>query len=992
MRVPRGFSDELRAQADIVRVISDYVSLKKRGANYLACCPFHHEKTPSFNVNPARQIFKCFGCLEENELIWTQHGLRPIGEIKVGDFVLDKHGHWREVINVIYRSSDSLLGISTEAFRYDPLWLTPDHICIYVKQGDLVAAVPYIGQASDGEGSFSGRPKHAPGIGRYQDMLHLTEGAAESLRVGDYLLFPVIPEVERTLCPLRESSRVSPRENRVSGLRVAELPVLERTARLYGLWLAEGSADCESVRFTFHRNAKDTLAAEVISILKDEFGLSARIYEDTEKPNTCEVNCSEADLAWQLTYWFGRGAHKRLPAAALFWPSSVQKALLSGYRDGGGNQESLSVSISRQLSYGLFALAIQAGENIFLSRKTRKDGYTDKTGLNHKQHWQLYPRPVESLKGFYETVDGTTYYFTPIKAIERSSGSRRVVDITVSGTSSFTTKLATVHNCGKGGDVFTFVREIESCSFPEAVRIIADKCGVALPAMDSSHELAERDRWREELLQLNQWATEFFERKLTETAEGKQALDYLAERGIAEQTQRLFRLGYAPNGWNALSDYLRSRGASRAQIERSGLVTLKEGSTHFYDRFRGRLMFPICDSQGRIVAFGGRLLGEGEPKYLNSPETALYTKGQHLFGLNYAREAIRQRGFAILVEGYMDLLLPYQAGIRNLVASLGTALTQHQVRLLGRYTRKIVVNFDPDSAGVAATKRSLEALLGEGFKVNVLTLPDNLDPDQYIRARGAESYLRLLKSSQSFLDYIVTQAISEHDQASPAGKVETLNAILPYLKLVKDRLERAEHFERIADRLKIDSRLIREEFKRAVEGRQEQLSEQAVAASLAIKPAEKKLLEILLNQPTVRRRLISEIEEEDYQALRTAKLFRLLIQLERQGLEPSYAALSRELDDEDLVQDLLPQLLIGAGERGELDKELQQQWQREAYESLYALRVDKLVQQQAALQMEINQAQRLGDLRRAGELTAQKFELAKKERALAQMTMKMSLD
>ncbi len=993
MRVLRGFSDELRAQADIVRIVSDYVSLKKRGANYLACCPFHHEKTPSFNVNPARQIFKCFGCLEENELIWTKHGLKPIGEIKAGDFVLDKQGHWREVIKVICRSSDLLLGISTEAFRYDPLWLTPDHICIYVKREDLVAAVPYIGQTSDREVSFSGHQKYTSGVWRYQDKIHLTEVAAESLQVGDYLVFPVIPEEERTVCPLRGSGVINPSENQVGGLCVAELPVRERTARLYGLWLAGGSVGGGFVRFTFHRDAKDTLAAEVISILKDEFGLSAKIYESAEKPNTCEVNCSKTDLALQLTYWFGRGAqYKRLPAAALFWPSSIQKALLSGYCDGDGNREGLSVSISRELSYGLFALAIQARENIFLSRKARKDGYTDKTGLNHKEHWQLYPRRLESLKGFYETVEGTTYYFTPIKAIERSTGSRRVVDITVSGTSSFTTKLATVHNCGKGGDVFTFVREIESCSFPEAVRIIADKCGVALPAIESSPELAERDRLREELLQLNQWATEFFERNLTETAEGRQALDYLAERGINEQTQRLFRLGYAPNSRDALSNYLRSRGASRTQIERSGLVTLKEGTAHFYDRFRGRLMFPICDSQGRIVAFGGRILGEGEPKYLNSPETALYTKGQHLFGLNYAREAIRRRGFAILVEGYMDFLLPYQAGVRNLVASLGTALTEYQVRLLGRYTRKIVVNFDPDSAGVAATKRSLEALLGEGFKVNVLTLPDNLDPDQYIRARGAESYLKLLKSSQSFLDYIVAQAISEHDQTSPAGKVETLNAILPYLKLVKDRLERAEHFERIADRLKIDSRLIREEFKRAVEGRQEQLSERAVAASLAIKPAEKKLLEILLNQPTVRRRLISEIEEEDYQALRTAKLFRLLIQLERQGLEPSYAALSQELNDEDLVQDLLPQLLIGAGEVGELDQELQQRWQREAYESLYGLRLDKLVQQQAALQMEINQAQRLGDLRRASELTAQKFELAKKEKALVQMTMKMSLD
>src|SRR5262249_25373069 len=352
--------------------------------------------------------------------------------------------------------------------------------------------------------------------------------------------------------------------------------------------------------------------------------------------------------------------------------------------------------------------------------------------------------------------------------------------------------------------------------------------------------------------QLNQWATEFFEQNLTEEAEGRRALDYLVARGVSEETRKAFRLGYAPNSWDGIGGDFRSRGVSKTEIERSGFVTFKD-FCGFYDRFRGRLMFPIRDTQGRVVAFGGRILGDGEPKYLNSPETALYTKGLHLFGLSHSRDAIRQRGYAILVEGYLDFLIPFQAGVRNLVASLGTALTENQARLLGRYTRQIVVNFDPDSAGQAATKRSLELLLTEAFKVNVLTLPDNLDPDEYIRAHGPEGYLKLLKGSQPFLDYIVDQAISSNDQNRPTGKVETINAILPYLRLVKDRIERAEHFERIADRLKIDSRLIREEFKKAAEIRSERVSERIIKATLVVKPAERKLLEILINQGAVRR-------------------------------------------------------------------------------------------------------------------------------------------
>ncbi|MGH9937019.1 MAG: DNA primase, partial [Blastocatellia bacterium] len=227
--------------------------------------------------------------------------------------------------------------------------------------------------------------------------------------------------------------------------------------------------------------------------------------------------------------------------------------------------------------------------------------------------------------------------------------------------------------CSKGGGVFDFIMEIEGCSFPEAIRIVADKTGITVPVeTDNTREYEERESQRAGLIQMNQWATEFFEQNLIETAEGRRGFDYLIARGVSEDTRKAFRLGYAPNSRDSMGAYLRSRGASRTQIERSGLVTLRE-SGGFYDRFRGRLMFPICDTQGRVIAFGGRILGMGEPKYLNSPETALYTKGLHLFGLSHARDAIRQRGYAILVEGYLDFLIPFQAGVRNIVASLGTA-------------------------------------------------------------------------------------------------------------------------------------------------------------------------------------------------------------------------------------------------------------------------------------------------------------------------------
>jgi len=536
--------------------------------------------------------------------------------------------------------------------------------------------------------------------------------------------------------------------------------------------------------------------------------------------------------------------------------------------------------------------------------------------------------------------------------------------------------------CGKGGDVITFVMEIEGAPFPEAVKTVAEKCGIPVPAVaEDQKNYEERDRLRADLLQLNSWATEFFEQNLTETAEGRRALVYLDGRGVTEATRKQFRLGYAPNSWDAMSSYLTSRGASRAQIERSGLVTLKDAGG-FYDRFRGRLMFPISDTQGRVVAFGGRILGEGEPKYLNSPETPLYTKGQHLFGLYYSRDSIRNRDYGILVEGYLDFLIPFQEGVRNLVASLGTALTEHQVRLLGRYTRRIVVNFDPDSAGQAATRRSLEMLLAEGFRVNVLALPDNLDPDEFIRERGADGYLRLLKNSQPFLDYIVDQAVNANDQSRPTGKVETINAILPYLKLVKDRIERAEQFERIADRLKIDSKLIRQEFKKAVETRQEKVSTRAVTATVAVKAAERTLLQILLNCPPVRQQMSLKMAEEDYSGLRTEKLFRLIFEFERRQVEMSYPALSARLDDQELAQDLLPQLMIGDRDFESPDQDTLTKAGREAAESLYTLRCEKLAEKRAALQFEIKEALARNDTSRTNELMMLSRDLAKQEAEL----------
>ena len=238
----------------------------------------------------------------------------------------------------------------------------------------------------------------------------------------------------------------------------------------------------------------------------------------------------------------------------------------------------------------------------------------------------------------------------------------------------------------------------------------------------------------DDVIQLNSWALEWWQQQLESSKEARIARDYLVQRELSEETQKTFRLGYAPDSWEALSSYVRQKGATQQQIERSGLVVKKEEGTGSYDRFRGRLMFPVLDVQGRPIAFGGRTLKPDEgAKYINSPETAAYIKGRNLFGLNLTRDDIRRQGFAILVEGFLDLIVPYQFGVHNVVASLGTALTSEQAKLLSRFARKVVVNYDGDRAGVQAARKSIEILLAEDLEVKVLVLPDNADPDEFIR-------------------------------------------------------------------------------------------------------------------------------------------------------------------------------------------------------------------------------------------------------------------
>ena len=543
--------------------------------------------------------------------------------------------------------------------------------------------------------------------------------------------------------------------------------------------------------------------------------------------------------------------------------------------------------------------------------------------------------------------------------------------------------------CAKGGSVFNFVMEMERVSFPEAVRIVAEKAGVPLPAMEQDNRFEARRKESDEVIELNAWALEFWEAQLAgEGAEGGAAREYIEGRGISEETRKVFRLGYAPNSWDALSNHLKRKGATLAQIERSGLVVKKE-TGGFYDRFRGRVIFPVMDAQGRPVAFGARAMRpEDEPKYLNSPETAAYTKGRHLFGLNVSRDDIRRKKFAILVEGYLDLIVPYQFGVRNVVASLGTALTPEQAKLLGRFARKVVVNYDGDRAGIKAAKRAIETLLPEDFEVKVLVLPDGSDPDEFLRAQGVEEYNRRRGQAVPHIQFVLEQALRERNLRHPAEKAEAVEEVLPFVRAVRNRIQKREYFDMLLDALRVEEAGLRRELWKSVNAASADAGEvkRTVVRAETHPPtvAEQRLLELLVHDAELRHAVLPQLEEADFEALPTAAIFRALSELDRRGAAVDFASLGGLTEGDPVASDLVPMLLMSEPERAE--GEATDVFLAEAESCALALRLMRVDRRIRELAAEISAADRADDTELRDRLILEDLEWKRYRTSLAPRT------
>ena len=406
--------------------------------------------------------------------------------------------------------------------------------------------------------------------------------------------------------------------------------------------------------------------------------------------------------------------------------------------------------------------------------------------------------------------------------------------------------------CSEGGNVFSFLMKLNRLTFPEAVRHLAKKVGVVIPERTMSREERERYSLAEQIRRVNELAAGFFMNALQSPA-GEDARGYLRKRGIGEPAIRTFRLGFSPEGWNHLQGYLDKKGISPALAQQAGLLVERTGKARgHYDRFRGRVMIPIEDVDGRVIAFGGRVMGPGEPKYMNSPESGVYTKGNTLYGLARTREAIREKGFAIMVEGYFDLIALWNSGITNVVAMLGTALTRAQVDLIRRYTTRVVAVFDPDEAGRKALARSLELFLAGNVHARAVILPDGQDPDEFVRVNGREKMDEVVAEALPMAEYYIDQILGRRGTLEEDR--DKLREAVAFLSRLEDDVGRNLFIRRVAEALAVDEEALKREVLRAKSQApsavRADLSRRATSAE--VDPLELSLIRMMLEYPAKR--------------------------------------------------------------------------------------------------------------------------------------------
>ena len=523
--------------------------------------------------------------------------------------------------------------------------------------------------------------------------------------------------------------------------------------------------------------------------------------------------------------------------------------------------------------------------------------------------------------------------------------------------------------CGESGNAFKFLMRHERMEFPEAVEVLAKKTGVILPKYDKPG-VEGAASISNQIYKINGMALSFYENNLM-GANAQASRDYLLNRGLKLGTIKEFHLGLATNSWDSLINFLRTKNIPLSLIETAGLI-LPRDAGGYYDRFRNRIIFPIFDMRSRVIAFGGRMLDNTLPKYINSPETAVYIKGKNLFGLNLSKDFIRDSDCAVIVEGYLDFILPYQEGIRNVVASQGTALTVEQIKLFKRYTHNVVMVFDGDTAGELATLRSLDILIDEGLSVKIAPLPKGMDPDSFIRHQGAASLKARIANARSFFDYKLELLKSRYDINDALGKSKIALEMLSTINKFDNAILRCEYIKKLSEEIKVPEHYILEELnklKPAAKVR-DVYPVTIKKKQQEINPAEKLLIKFMLEERDLIEKIMQELSLSDFQDSRTVKIVSMMQDLVLQGKNIQPSLLMNYFSEDDTNQLVCETMFMPDLNNHEREKAVN--------DCIRRIKVNRLKSRREFLEGQIKNAQVLGDEQKLNSLIWEFHNLIKK--------------
>jgi len=441
--------------------------------------------------------------------------------------------------------------------------------------------------------------------------------------------------------------------------------------------------------------------------------------------------------------------------------------------------------------------------------------------------------------------------------------------------------------CGAGGDIFSLVMEKESLGFPETVKYLAERYRIPLPEMKKRSPQAAK--LEEQIYKINESTLAFFKKNLLNTQEGKKALDYLHQREISDDTISELKIGYAMNSWDSLIKYFKTKSTPLSLLEKAGLILRREGKEGYYDRFRGRIIFPIFTISGKVVAFGGRTAIEDDPKYLNSPDTPVYHKGKLLYGLNWTKEKIREKGFSIMVEGYTDFISLYQRNIQNIAASLGTSVTPDHIALAKRFAPQILVSYDGDDAGKKAAYRAISLCFEAGMRIKIMTIPKGSDPDTYIQKNGIVAFKKLMKESQDGLMFLIRTQTQEGSMDIPEEKSKIVRNTVGILAKIPDPVVRSEYLKLAGDILKVTDDVMRSLIHTKSTKKSEFKQEDFLSA-------EKRLLQIVSQENAIAAQVFKEMNEHDFKGLKSKPIFQYLSDAFKNGKSFHFNEIKDNLD------------------------------------------------------------------------------------------------